>query len=90
MTEPPLSLVDWHDAHADHGWVDRGDIDTEPRLVRSVGWVLENVKRGHLTLAQSWDPDTDSWDALLHIPICMVQTVASLRQTPLLPVGPQV
>lgn len=73
MTE--LREVVWSDAFADAtDWTATGDLETRPRLIRSVGYVLPDVVPGYLSLAQSLDPWTDSVGAVLHIPrSCIVE-----------------
>ena len=55
----PMIEVVWHDAHSEGvsggTWFDPAEIKNAPYQVRSVGYLLENVKDGHITLAQSVD-----------------------------------
>ena len=75
--EATLVLVVWHDAHAETSWTTLDDIDVEPYVVESVGWLLPNVKPGHLVLAQSIGSDS-GLDAVLQIPVGMVQKTTVL------------
>lgn len=69
--------VIWHDAHNEStsSWISRDDIDRDPFKVRSVGLLLQDVKDGHVTLVQSASLVDDSLDAVLHIPLMMVQEI---------------
>ena len=74
----PMVLIVWRDAHADaHGWTEIDDLDIEPRVVRTVGWMLDEVKAGHLSVAQSMD-DTRV-DQVIHIPDGMVLATVHLH-----------
>ena len=72
-------LVVWHDAHAinEGSWCDENDIDADPCVVESVGWLLADKKQGHVVIAQSITND-GSLDAVLAIPVGMVQKVVVL------------
>jgi len=72
-------LVVWHDAHAinEGGWCEETDIDDEPCVVESLGWLLADRKRGHVVLAQSITND-GNLDSVLAIPVGMVQKVVVL------------
>lgn len=69
-------LVVWHDAHtvAD-GWCELSDIDDEPLVVETIGWLLPDAKAGHVVVAQSVTSD-DGLDSVLCIPVGMVQSVS--------------
>jgi len=71
-------LVVWHDAFADTtSWVQPGEIDDEPCIVKSVGFLVPEAKKGHVTLAMSSNSH-DFIDTLLHVPVGMVQHVTLL------------
>ena len=77
--DKPLVLVHvvWHDAHAlGETWTTAEELDPEPCVVRSVGWILPDAKHGHLTLAQSLE--SDYRDGILAIPLGMVKQVSRL------------
>lgn len=75
-------LVEWHDAHASSQWMDRADIDQDPFVVRSVGWLIADGKPGHVVIAQSLGSDAQI-DGVLCIPVGMVQrTVVLGHPTP--------
>ena len=75
-----LVRIFWHDAHTEHGWVTAGDTSGGPRVIVSVGWLLAGEKAGHHTIAQSHDPEADTWGELLHIPSGMVHHVDFIAQ----------
>ncbi len=72
-------LVVWHDAHAinEGAWCDESDIDADPCVVETVGWLLADRKVGHVVLAQSVTHD-GGLDAVLAIPVGMVQKIVVL------------
>lgn len=73
-------VVVWADAHALTGsWTDLVDIDPEPRLIRSAGFLVPDAKRGHHVLVQS--VDTQHVDGALAIPDAMVQEVRYLSES---------
>jgi hypothetical protein len=79
VTTERLSAVRvvWHDAHSESGssWVARAEIDREPCVVETVGWLIPDAKSEHLVIAQSWIPSDDHLDGVLSIPVGMVQAV---------------
>lgn len=78
MIERTRVLVIWHDAHAvTDEWCDLSDIDSEPCVVETVGFLLDNAKHGHVVVAQSITND-DGLDAVMCIPVGMVQSVQVL------------
>ena len=86
MTEP--ILVEWVDAHADaHGWTDPSDLDTQPRVITTVGIVLRNVKPNHLTIAQSVDGELV--DSVISIPTACIKRVSRLTEAFSLPLEPR-
>lgn len=74
-------LVRWRDAHADllvTSWAQVDEIeDTGPYLIHSLGWLVPDAKRGHVTIAQSLDYEVNV-DTVLHIPADMVQDILTL------------
>ncbi len=79
----------WRDAHAaTETWTDPAEIDDEPCIVLSVGFLLSEVKPGHLVLAQSQILDHGDVDHVLAIPTAMVVRIESLHTVPLVPVEP--
>jgi hypothetical protein len=75
-------LVTWHDAHSGaESWINIKDLDTEPAVVQSVGFLLTEAEGGkphHITLFQS--RMEDSVDHVLHIPVGMVQKIKVLME----------
>jgi hypothetical protein len=67
-------LVTWHDAHSgSESWVNIKDLDLEPAIVQTVGFLLptgDGGKPDHLTIYQS--RNEDNIDHVLHIPVKMV------------------
>jgi hypothetical protein len=63
--------VTWHDAHAESSWQQVRDIDADPYVVKTAGWLLQGVKEGHVVIAQSIGAD-DAIDGVLCIPVGMV------------------
>lgn len=70
-------LVIWHDAHSgSETWVNIKDLDKEPAIVETVGFILPTAdggKPGHITLFQS--RIEDALDHVLHIPHGMIQRI---------------
>jgi hypothetical protein len=72
-----LALVIWHDAHSEDSWSQLTDLDPEPYVVETVGFLLPDAKPGHVVIAQSIGSD-DSMDSVLQIPVGMVVSVTTL------------
>lgn len=73
-------VVNWHDAHSDRsgGWTHREEIDTDPYVVRSIGWRIEPApKPGHVTIAQSLGEE-GVFDSVLHIPTGWVLSICEI------------
>ena len=73
-------LVTWHDAHSgSESWVNIKDLDLEPAVVQTVGFLLASSDGGkpdHLTIYQS--RNEDNIDHVLHIPVKMVVSIEVL------------
>jgi hypothetical protein len=73
-------LVVWHDAHSgSESWVNIKDLDSEPAVVHTVGFLLATSDGGkpeHVTIYQS--RNEDNVDHVLHIPVKMVVSVKVL------------
>jgi len=67
-------MVVWHDAHALTSWVDFDEIDADPCVVETIGWLLPNAKKGHVVVAQSITNE-DGLDNVLCIPVGMIVSV---------------
>jgi len=74
MVERTKAIVVWHDAHAEPSWVDLDDIDQEPLVVETCGWLLPEAKNGHVVIAQSITNE-DGLDNVLCVPVNMVVSV---------------
>ncbi len=71
MAKYEIVKVTWHDAHAENEWQEISQIDSEPFVVVTVGWLIPNVKPNHVVVAQSIGAD-DALDGVLSIPSGMV------------------
>lgn len=93
MTSRDLQMVClwWRDAHAvTDTWTAIEELDDEPCIVHSIGFLLRDVKPGHIVLAQSMIDGEEYGDVdhVLAIPSAMVVRIESLHQLPLIPVEP--
>lgn len=89
MSDYKLVKVTWLDAHAvTTGWEPIEELDPDPCVVESVGFLLPDVKAGHVTLAQSWIDGNEEVDHVLSIPTKMVTRLEVLLITTLLPLEP--
>jgi len=82
--KPYPALILWADAHsADIGtWHPIEDLeDTGEFLNRTVGFVIEDAKRDHVTVCQSITPD-EQVDHVLHIPMGMIRKIQRLQDEP--------
>jgi len=70
-----IVCVTWHDAHSEDGWQEIDEINNEPCVVRTVGYLIDNSKAGHVVIAQSLIEGTDTIDAVLYIPVAMVVAI---------------
>jgi hypothetical protein len=72
-----MVLLVWHDAHSvSTGWMPTSDIEPEPAVVHSVGWLLPDAKPNHIVIAQSYIEDSS--DHILAIPLKMVEQIKIL------------
>jgi hypothetical protein len=82
-----LAIVSWHDTHGDKdGWLVIGELDHEPCLVHTVGWLIptpDGGKPDHVTVYQSRIEGTDQVDSVTHIPVGMVVKVKLVSRTDL-------
>ena len=70
-------LVTWHDAHSgSESWVNIKDLDLDPAVVQTVGFLLAGGKPDHVTIYQS--RIEDAIDHVLHIPVKMVVSIKVL------------
>jgi hypothetical protein len=85
-----LVKITWLDAHAvTTGWEPIAELDDEPCVVESVGFLLPGVKAGHHTIAQSVIDSNEECDHVLSIPSKMIIRFESVSAWPLLPVEPE-
>lgn len=80
MAKYEVVVVTWHDAHAESAWMSIGDIDEDPFVVESVGWLIPNAKPNHTVIAQSIGVD-EAVDGVLSIPSGMVVKIQTLTPT---------
>lgn len=89
MNDLQLVRVTWIDAHAvTVTWHPVDELDDEPCVVQSVGFLLPDVKTDHVTLAQSLIEANDEVDHVLSIPVGMVRRLEKLLPSTVLPVEP--
>lgn len=68
-------IVTWHDAHTEAPtWISLDEIDDEPYVVTTCGYLLPDAKPHHVCIAQSVGAD-GSVDAVLCVPVGMVVSV---------------
>ncbi len=71
-------LVTWLDAHAaSDGRCSVDDVDASSCRVETVGWLIPDVKAGHVTVAQSVADDGDLYHVFC-VPVGMVVSVQIL------------
>ena len=80
MAQRDMVMVTWHDAHAESTWMSVNEIDDEPFVVETVGWLIPDSKPNHLVVGQSIGLD-DAIDGVLSIPLGMVVKVQVLSST---------
>ncbi len=74
-------LIIWHDAHAEHSWTTLDELDSDPYVVETIGFLLPNAKKEHVVVVQSIGSD-DGLDAVLQIPVGMVRQTILLGNPP--------
>lgn len=80
---PRLIMVHWIDAFDSHnGWVDIKEYEPKVCHVIQVGFVVDGLLDGHLSLTGSWCPEPDDEVTTIgmvsHIPLGMVVEVKEL------------
>lgn len=75
--EFPLVLVTWRDAWFDFEEPDPEDVRAD-YLVNTVGYLVRRDPR-FVSVAQELLPDGDGFRAVTHIPIAVVETIATLH-----------
>lgn len=77
----PLVLVVWHDAFAlTNSWIEVSDIDDEPCITHSVGFLIPDAKKDYVVLCQSFNSE-DTIDSVLAIPNAMVKETKLLVES---------
>jgi hypothetical protein len=76
LPEFPLVLVTWRDAWFDFEEPDPEDVRAD-YLVKTVGYLVRRGPR-FVSVAQELLPDGDGFRAVTHIPVAVVETIASL------------
>jgi len=81
-TTPKLAIITWLDAFdGPTGWVDPSDYKPRPVRPISVGWVVDDFLKDHITLVGTYLVDlNDSQNPVYysnpsHIPLGMVQSI---------------
>jgi hypothetical protein len=82
-----LIQVTWHDAHAvSETWTTREELDSEPCIVTSIGYLIAGVKANYVVISQSLIlDDTDHIDHVIAIPHGMIKRIDRLKVSTLLP-----
>ena len=76
MKQQLIHIV-WHDAHSvSTGWMPTADIEPDPAVVHSVGWLLPDAKPNHMVIAQSYIDESS--DHILAIPLKMIEQIKIL------------
>ena len=76
-----LVHIRWLDAHSvGAGWQSVDEIDDEPCVVCSVGFLITGAKTGHVVIAQSVTED-GAIDHILAIPVAMISKVTVLSDS---------
>lgn len=75
-----IVIVEWADAHqATESWTAIEDLeDYGDRMIFTVGYLLpvdDGGKEGHVTVFQSFDPQENMVDNVLHVPVGMVKSM---------------
>ena len=78
MAEHAKVCVTWHDAHAEeNAWGDLDDIDQEPCVIQTIGFLIADAKPGHVVITHSLAADGDCY-GIFCIPLGMVQSLRIL------------
>jgi hypothetical protein len=82
-----LIQVTWHDAHAvSETWTTREDLDNDPCVVTSIGYLIAGVKPNHVVISQSIImDDSNHIDHVIAIPNGMIKRIDRLKVSVLLP-----
>lgn len=76
----PMVEVMWRDCHSlTDGWTLLSDLDTHERIIRSVGFVIEDAKTDHLVIVQSIDDEhVDNAIAIPNAVLISVRPLATI------------
>ena len=81
-----LIQVTWHDAHSvSETWTTKEDLDKEPCIVTSIGYLIASVKANHVVISQSVIVDDNHVDHVIAIPHGMIKRIDRLKVSTLLP-----
>ena len=70
----------WKDAFGDvDAWISLEDLASSPRYITTIGWEIKGANAGHLVIAGSYDPETNSCAHVIHIPKEMVKERTVLK-----------
>ena len=77
-------IITWEDAHVVYpGWSNLGEIDPEPCIVHTIGWLIPDIKKGHTVVVQSLGNSTevtsDHVDSGLAIPNDMIVEIKDVK-----------
>ena len=78
--DKPLVLGIWHDAYSlsNNEWHELTDLNDDPAVVQSVGFLMSQPNAKHVVLAQSFTDD-QGVDNVLQIPRRMVRKIVRLQ-----------
>ena len=80
LSDAKIVEVTWLDAHAENDWMDIEELDKEPYIVRTIGWLMPDAKPDHVVVAQSIGVDY-SVDGVLCVPVGMVVKIRIVLPT---------
>ena len=68
----------WHDAHTlSATWMHIDEIDEEPCVVATIGYLIPDSKPDHIVVAQSVN-SIDHLDSVIAVPVAMVKKLTTL------------
>jgi len=80
LSDAKIVELTWLDAHAENAWMDIEELDQEPYIVRTIGWLMTDAKPDHVVVAQSIGVD-HSVDGVLCVPVGMVVKIKIVLPT---------
>lgn len=80
MTYPyKLAIIEWIDAFdGDETWVYKDEYDFNPVLPTTVGWILEDLQEGYVSLVSTFcqfKNKADLYSNMMHVPSGMVKSL---------------